>query len=414
MDYAKEHLTEFVPFILKCMVNHRYTDGFSVMYSFFHGRVIWVHDGLTTYDSFNKLVTRDEFLAIVVEDSIECADEIKRVRMIDALGGKVISLEGNIGVGKSTLAELLERSEGKFTLTDWEHGKEKFIHVYKEPTNQKFLKIFYDNPDKYAFAFQLSMVKTRLYQAALARRDNIPNGKQMFVWDRSMVGDYVFSVWNYLLGKISTEEMEVYEFEFGTNFSNIHNSEHTKHVSVFVFLDDDPAQCKKRVEEMRKNDSEKNIPLDYYTGIDDIHFSLCMKLCASPTLKVTVLNWGKYDDNDSVISHLMSVVKKERKFPKVEFMSPLVTGFIPCDNYILYQSAESIYSDYQRLDEFEKMTEFHVYVSRRICVIPEEKLTARGIVRAPGASRFDITFYENEYKRVIMRHLACGRSVEFI
>jgi hypothetical protein len=34
-----------------------------------------------------------------------------------------------------------------------------------------------------------------------------------------MVGDYIFALWNHLLGGISAQEMEVYEDEFGGLFS---------------------------------------------------------------------------------------------------------------------------------------------------------------------------------------------------
>lgn len=58
------------------------------------------------------------------------------------------------------------------------------------------------------------MLKTRRFQLALAQHDSkhgrIPP-KQFYFWDRSMVGDYIFALWNHLLGSISREEMDVYE-----------------------------------------------------------------------------------------------------------------------------------------------------------------------------------------------------------
>jgi deoxyadenosine/deoxycytidine kinase len=118
---------------------------------------------------------------------------------------KVVALEGQIGVGKSTLC-------GKI--------KELFssdVAIYKEQTNELFLKLFYSNPvstvyacflssseltdisqAKYGFAFQWGMLKTRVYQLRLAQQD-IKHGrhpdKQFFFWDRSMIGDYTFALW---------------------------------------------------------------------------------------------------------------------------------------------------------------------------------------------------------------------------
>lgn len=61
------------------------------------------------------------------------------------------------------------------------------------------------------------MLKTRKFQLSLAQQDlkhgRVPP-KQFYFWDRSMVGDYVFALWNHLLGGISSEEMHVYEDGF--------------------------------------------------------------------------------------------------------------------------------------------------------------------------------------------------------
>lgn len=401
MEFAQQHLAEFIPFMRNPKQQPREDE---VVYEFFNKKLIYVTSMKNQEFYFQCglcAVTRSQFLKFVEEDAVLDAENIERIRQIDALGGKIVSLEGNIGVGKSTLADALQQYAPHL------------VQVYNEPTNEKFLQLFYKDGKKYAFVFQMTMVQKRIYQSALARRDKIPDGKHMFIWDRSMIGDYVFAIWNYLLGSISIDEMEVYETEFGSHFSKIQDSSHTKNVSIFVFLDDEPVQCKKRVEELRKNPSEDGIPLDYYTGIDDVHFFVCMKLCASENAKVTILNWGSYDDPNEVLDHLKSLETGERDFAEVKHLDALVTGFIPDHRDIVYNSAESIFADYARLDTFETMKGDYVYVNKRICLVPEEKLTERGIVREKGTARYNIQFYENEFKRVVMRHLACGRTVEF-
>jgi deoxyadenosine/deoxycytidine kinase len=47
--------------------------------------------------------------------------------------GKIIALEGQIGVGKSTLCSKLKVASTNIT-------------VYEEQTNELFLKLFYSNP----------------------------------------------------------------------------------------------------------------------------------------------------------------------------------------------------------------------------------------------------------------------------
>lgn len=103
-----------------------------------------------------------------------------------ALLKKVIALEGQIGVGKSTLSQKMIKKYGDL------------CGVYEEQTNEGFLKLFYGNPSKYGFAFQWGMLKTRIYQLKLAQHDQLTTTKppnKFFVWDRSMIGDYIFALW---------------------------------------------------------------------------------------------------------------------------------------------------------------------------------------------------------------------------
>ncbi len=58
------------------------------------------------------------------------------------------------------------------------------------------------------------MLKSRIYQLQLAKHNKKnPESppKLYYFWDRSMLGDYIFALWNHLLGGISREEMDVYE-----------------------------------------------------------------------------------------------------------------------------------------------------------------------------------------------------------
>ncbi len=71
-----------------------------------------------------------------------------------------ISIEGNIGAGKTTLSKKIAESyNGKLILEQFE--------------DNPFLAKFYDNPDKYAFPLELSFLAERYQQlkSELARQD---------------------------------------------------------------------------------------------------------------------------------------------------------------------------------------------------------------------------------------------------
>ena len=74
---------------------------------------------------------------------------------------KIYSIEGNIGSGKSTLVEELEkRNKQIIFLREPVHIWNKF----KDKNNETILSKFYKNQKKYSFAFQLMAYISRVSQ----------------------------------------------------------------------------------------------------------------------------------------------------------------------------------------------------------------------------------------------------------
>jgi deoxyadenosine/deoxycytidine kinase len=334
-----------------------------------------------------------------------------KVKQCRAMTRKVVALEGQIGVGKSTLC-------GKI--------KELFssdVAIYKEQTNELFLKLFYSNPAKYGFAFQWGMLKTRVYQLRLAQQD-IKHGrhpdKQFFFWDRSMIGDYTFALWNHLLGSISREEMDVYESEFGGSMKEFDKIPFLKDIGLFVYLNDEPAQCKFRVEQHRKNDSEQGIPLPYYEGIDDMHFHLFIfKLFTNPNRSAVVLNWGQYNDAENTLDLFRNVLDGKIKAPTVQIVSKADVQAAKAASrrsdasYKFYKTEAEILAAFEEIkgeDQIDNMNEVkpayeEVYIPMDLLTIPSEE---KNIVE----NDYDLTFYRNEFKRVVLYHLAHFENVK--
>ena len=70
----------------------------------------------------------------------------------------VVEVEGNIGSGKSTLTGLMSQ------YLNSELQDSSFSSVFGEKVNNRFLSAFYSKTKHYAFAFQMYMLTTRLYQ----------------------------------------------------------------------------------------------------------------------------------------------------------------------------------------------------------------------------------------------------------
>ncbi len=88
------------------------------------------------------------------------------------MAGRYIVVEGPIAVGKTSLAERLAEALGARL-------------VFEEGDENPFLRRFYDNPEKYAFAAQIFFLLNRYrQQAELAQLD---------LFAQSIVADYFFA-----------------------------------------------------------------------------------------------------------------------------------------------------------------------------------------------------------------------------
>jgi deoxyadenosine/deoxycytidine kinase len=320
---------------------------------------------------------------------------------------KVIALEGEIGVGKSTLSRLLQRKYA-------DH-----CDIYEEQTNEGFLKLFYGNPGKYGFAFQWGMLKTRIYQLFLAQHDaetsRVPRDK-FYIWDRSMIGDYIFAFWNHLQGSISKDEMNVYESEFGGSLRNLESIPFMKDITCFTFLNDEPSACKFRVERHRKNESEQGIPLAYYDGIDDIHFSMMLGLLSKAVAKVLVLNWGEYDDPEQVMLKMTRVIMNKHEPFSVTFTDHRAPKK-PEHGALIYRSEDEILDAYESIKEAKTNEEKEqLFQDIKKIYIPFDVLTvdpkAKGVLKE-NLKPYGVTFYQNAYKRLVFYHVSRFHSICF-
>jgi len=312
-------------------------------------------------------------------------------------------LEGNIGVGKSTLCQKFEVSFPDDCSS------------YKEQTNDLFLKLFYSDPKVYGFAFQWGMLKSRIYQLKLAQHDykhpeNPP--KKYYFWDRSMIGDYMFALWNHLLGSISREEMDVYESEFGGNFKSWSSIPFLKDIHCFVMLNDEPANCKWRVEITRKNESEQGIPLSYYEGIDDIHFNIFMKLMAERIGPVAIMTFGQYHDARETYDAIDEVVTGKKKSPSVTYLDSLPQSEDIPNDHRVYTNEEEIVNAYLTIKKggtqaLEKLK------APKCLYLPHNIMRISAKAKRVIENDYGIIFFQEEYKRVVLWHLSQFQDVCF-
>jgi len=109
--------------------------------------------------------------------------------------GKVIVLEGLIGVGKSTLGRSLKKY---LPNAIW----------FPEPVNQELLKLYVSDMKRYAFPFQVIMARERIRIYKEAER--LASEGKIVIIDRGLAGDLAFAYMQKEKGFFTEEEFRVY------------------------------------------------------------------------------------------------------------------------------------------------------------------------------------------------------------
>ena len=179
---------------------------------------------------------------------------------------KIVSLEGNIGSGKSTLFENLKR-----------HYKDKaYVIFLKEPVDDwkkikdtqgnTMLQKFYGDQEKYSFAFQMMAYISRLkiLRDTIKEIEKHSNKKYIIITERSLYTDkYVFAKMLYDQGKIEDVCYQIYLNWFDEFIQEFP-------ISHSIYINAEPQKCYERVH-IRAREGEELIPLTYLEQCHNYH-----------------------------------------------------------------------------------------------------------------------------------------------
>ena len=214
----------------------------------------------------------------------------------------IVSVEGNIGSGKSTFVKNMEAAFSKQGIENM-----KMIFV-EEPVNQwtqikdehgvDMLSKFYGNQEKYAFAFQMMAYISRLALLKRAYEENPKN--TIIVTERSVYTDrYVFAKMLYDSKKIEEVEYQIYLKWF---------DEFIEELPVFamVYLHTSPEVSYSRVLK-RARDGEA-IPLEYLKECYRYHEEWLQKERSVLTIDVSGVN--SKENTSKWISDFINYLRK--------------------------------------------------------------------------------------------------------
>jgi deoxyadenosine/deoxycytidine kinase len=175
---------------------------------------------------------------------------------------KIISIEGNIGAGKTTILEKLQRlfKNNRNILFLREP-----LHIWEsiqDSNGESILAKFYANPTAYAFTFQVMAFVTRVSMLRKAIKEN-PNC-QMIICERSLEADRnVFAKMLYDDNMIEDINYKVYlQFyeEYKEDFK----------LDGIVYIDSDADVCYNRIKK-RSRTGEEGVPLEYLKNCQEYH-----------------------------------------------------------------------------------------------------------------------------------------------
>ena len=180
---------------------------------------------------------------------------------------KIASIEGNIGSGKSTLKELLEKStppigsDPQYTIEYIDEPVSEWQTVM-DKNGINIIEKFYSDQDKYAFSFQMIAYISRLAALKNAVEKNKDNDV-LLVCERSMWTDrHVFAQMLYDEGKIEDINFQIYLKWFDEFIKEYP-------LDAIIYLTTEPNLCSERI--TKRNRRGETIPLDYLQKCHDYH-----------------------------------------------------------------------------------------------------------------------------------------------
>jgi len=221
----------------------------------------------------------------------------------------LMSIEGNISVGKSTFLNEMER------LMEKEYGIENVRIFYDDP-NSVFLKNVYENPSGIGFAFEIYMLQNSIQNQKLAETQN---NIQMCIFDRSIWGNQAFTRTNYRIGNLSDTEFSIYNALLRSNDCE-NDCE-----NFIVYLDASPELCFQRLNARGNPDEIGKVSLDYLEQLDTTYCEMIIEVLSETNQRNTliVLDWSEFQNVESVWKRVHSIGNGNESECQVEIRTEL-------------------------------------------------------------------------------------------
>ena len=167
----------------------------------------------------------------------------------------VLSVEGNIGAGKSTFLRIMENHFGEENI---EFIPEP-VHLWTNCNGKNMLEAFYSDTKRYAYMFQSFAFVTRMIEQSK------PQKKLIRILERSGLSDHCFAENCHENGIMDDIEYTAYELWYNHLVANMPGSP-----DGIVYLRTTPKVCHGRMNKRNRHE-ETGVPLSYLEQLHKRH-----------------------------------------------------------------------------------------------------------------------------------------------
>ena len=193
-----------------------------------------------------------------------------------------IAIEGPIGVGKTSLAELLSKELGaRLVLEDFE--------------DNPFLPDFYNDPERFGFQTQLFFLLQRYRQQQDLRQ--VDMFQKLLITDYMFVKDRLFASLN-----LGDKEMHLYDTVASLLERNIIKPD------LVIYLQADTDVLMKNIEKRGRN-MERNVTWEYIDALNQVYTEYFFRYQDTP---LVIINTNNIDfvENESDLKEVMDYIRQ--------------------------------------------------------------------------------------------------------
>jgi deoxyadenosine/deoxycytidine kinase len=205
---------------------------------------------------------------------------------------KIISVEGGIGAGKTTIIEHLENMYMNDNTVKFLREPVSIWESIQDSTGENILQKFYKDTKKFAFTFQVMAFVTRLSMIRKIIKEN-PDCK-VIISERSLEADcHIFAKMLFDDGLIDEINYKIY-LKFYEEYKDDFK------LDGIIYINADAEICNERIKK-RARGGEESVPLDYLKNCQKYHDDWLDNLPEGMVLNIKTNEDVSYNNDQGVV-----------------------------------------------------------------------------------------------------------------